>query len=213
MSKLDYKPFYQRNLPHIQPLRVALFVTFRLAGSLPRAVQEQWLAEKRYHEALMSQITDPNERAHREQAWQRRWFYRFEVLLNRAAEGPVWLKDERIADLVAESLHYRDGKVYRLDAYCIMPNHVHVVFEPLPVVGQTVSLSYILHSLKGYTSRRANLLLGRSGAFWEHESYDHYVRNERGWERIIAYVLNNPIKAGFVQDWHDWKWSYFRYAL
>ena len=53
-------------------------------------------------------------------------------------------KIDRIAKEIADSLHYRDGKMYCLDAYCIMSNHVHVVFTPLPIqssdVAQTVSL-------------------------------------------------------------------------
>ena len=67
-----------------------------------------------------------------------------------------------------------------------------------------------MQSLKGFTSREANRLLERSGTFWEHESYDHFVRDEDEWKRIIAYVLNNPVKAGFVKDWKEWEWSYCR---
>jgi hypothetical protein len=64
-------------------------------------------------------------------AFQRRWFRRFEDLLHANTVGPVWLKEERVAEIVREALLYRDGGVYRLDAFCIMPNHVHVVFAPL----------------------------------------------------------------------------------
>jgi len=236
MSTLDYKPSYRRNLPHIQPLGATFFITFRLAGSLPRAVVKQWAAEKRRLEQELVRLTDAQERARREREFQRRWFRYSEELLHKAQCGPTWLKDERIAGMVAESLHFRDGKVYRLDAFCIMPNHVHVVFAPLPVnVGQAGSLSNdvqadslhysaqvdnlcyyslasILHSLKRHTARQANRLLGRRGAFWEHESYDHYVRDEDEWRRIVAYVLNNPVKAGLVQHWQEWPWSYYRLA-
>ena len=61
------------------------------------------------------------------------WFRKFETALDNAQSGPLWLKDERIVKEVAESLRYRDGKVYRLDAYCIMANHVHAVFAPLAI--------------------------------------------------------------------------------
>ena len=71
-------------------------------------------------------------------------------------------------------------------------------------------MASIMHSLKGYTSYEANRLLERSGEFWEHESYDHFVRDAKEWERIVAYVLNNPVKGRLVQHWHDWKWSYRR---
>ena len=69
----------------------------------------------------------------RELEWKRQWFRKFEDTLDNAQNGPVWLKDERIAKEVADSMHYLDGKVYHLDAYCIMANHVHAVFTPLPI--------------------------------------------------------------------------------
>ncbi len=243
MSQFDYKPFYRRNLPHLQPLGATFFITFRLAGTLPRWLLQQWAQEKRQHEAIRARLTDEQERAQRKREWQRRWFRQFETVLDKAESGPMWLKDERAAAQVAESLRYRDGKVYRLDAYCIMPNHVHAVFAPY--VTQTVSLrddmqtnslryeeaqtnrlrdeetdddrlrsslARILHSLKGYTAFKVNRILERRGGFWEHESYDHHVRNEREWERIVAYVLNNPVKAGLAKDWQEWRWSYYRYA-
>lgn len=223
MGRLDYKLFYRRNLPHIQPVGATFFVTFRLAGSLPLNLLQQWEQEKRFYRAIFARIKDQKERKRTQRKWESQWFLRFETALDKADFGPTWLKDERIAKLVAESLHYRDGKVYRLDAYCIMPNHVHIVFAPLATQPVRLSeeeqsnrlpysLARILHSLKGYTAWKANQILNRKGAFWEHESYDHYVRSEREWERIIAYVLSNPVKAGFVNDWRDWRWSYFRYA-
>ena len=246
MSQFACKFSYRRDLPHIQPVGATLFVTFRLFGSLPRAVIERWQAVKRCLGECLKRLepsdvgqtvslpdSQPNSLRHRQYELHRRWFARFESLLDRADTGPLWLKDEQIAAMVADSLHYRDGKVYRLDAFSVMPNHVHVVFAPLPVrrdVAQTVSLRdgrqthslphdeyyslpKIMQSLKGITPREANSLLERSGTFWEHESYDHFVRDTNEWGRIIAYVLNNPVKAGLVEDWKEWKWSYCRKEL
>ena len=236
MNHFDYKPFYRRNLPHIQPPGATFFVTFHLAGSLPRHVLQQWRYEKTQFEAEKLRILklQNNDRiASVEQMifeQKRKWFRKFEKTLDDAQSGPVWLKDDRIAKEVAGSLHYRDGKVYRLDAYCIMANHVHVVFAPLAIppsetdtvdlqdeTAQTNSLCYntlssIMQSLKGYTARKANQLLGRIGAFWHHESYDHCVRNSSEWRRIITYVLNNPVKAGLIDEWEKWQWNYYRSA-
>lgn len=74
------------------------------------------------------------------------------------------------------------------------------------------SLAVVLHSLKRHTAREANRVLGCSGPFWQHESFDHYGRDEREWARIVAYVLNNPVEAGLVKDWMEWPWSYCRPA-
>ena len=229
MNHFDYKPFYHRNLPHIQPPGATFFVTFNLAGSLPRRIMQQWKAEKLRILKLQSDDRLASVE-HKIFEQKRQWFRKFEKTLDNAQSGPVWLKDDRIAKEVAESLHYRNEKVYRLDAYCIMANHVHVVFTPLliqqhsevpqavslrPEDAQTNSLYYntlssIMQSLKGYTARKANHILGRSGAFWHHESYDHCVRNPNEWQRIINYVLNNPVKAGLVDEWEKWRWSYYR---
>ena len=213
MGNFDYQPFYRRNLPHIQPPGATFFVTFNLAGSLPRSILQQWRSEKSQLEAEKLHILklQNNDRLaaveHKIFEQKREWFRKIEKALDDAQNGPIWLKDDRIAKKVADSIHYLDGKVYRLDAYCIMANHVHVVFTPLqiqnPSVAQTKNLCYntlssIMQSLKGYTARRANQILGRSGAFWHHESYDHCVRNPNEWQRIISYVLNNPVKAGLV---------------
>jgi len=147
----------------------------------------------------------------------RQRFAEMENALHEAKFGPTWLNNIEIATTIAESLNYREGKVYRLDAFSIMPNHLHMVFAPFPkpVLPGTCptdhSLAAILHSLKSYTAQRANGLLNRTGAFWDHESYDHCVRDEQEWARTIAYVLNNPVKAGLVKDWNSWRWSYCRY--
>ena len=67
-----------------------------------------------------------------------------------------------------------------------------------------------MQSLKGFTAFQCNRLLRREGEFWAHESFDHYVRDADEWHRIVAYVLNNPVKAGWVGEWREWKWNYLR---
>ncbi len=62
--------------------------------------------------------------------------------------------------------------------------------------------------LKGRTGYACAKLLGRKGAFWQHESYDHVVRNENEFMRILEYIANNPVKAGLVKNWQDWAYTY-----
>lgn len=145
-------------------------------------------------------------------AEERRLFGKWDEALNKAESGPLWLKDKQIAELMVESLKYRDDKVYELDAFCVMANHAHVVFKPLPKAeGGYHSMSSIMHSLKLYVAREGNKLLGREGAFWQHENYDHVVRDEGEWRRIVKYVINNPVAAGLVKGWEDWEWTYCKY--
>jgi REP element-mobilizing transposase RayT len=91
---------------------------------------------------------------------------------------------------------------YELGAYVVMANHFHVLLLP------RISPSRLMQSLKGFTARQANLMLGRTGEpFWQAESYDHWVRNAEEWKRIVAYVEENPVKAGLVKSACDFPWS------
>lgn len=212
MSRLQYQEYYRRHLPHIQWPGATLFVTFRLAGSIPAQLRRRLVAEAEQGETALTRIMDPQARARQAYLEHRRLFARWDNVLDAARTGPLWLREPQVADLVAKALHHRDGRVYELEAFCIMPNHVHLVFAPLPNGDGTYhALSAIMHSLKRYTARQANLLLGRRGTFWQHENYDHVVRDRPEQRRIIDYVLNNPVRAGLVEHWQDWKWTYCKY--
>src|SRR5262245_52204649 len=251
MNQFEYKSLYRRNLPHIQPPEATLFVTFRLEGSIPEPVLEQWRIEKKRLEMTLLRwiaisppetIPDPEDVVEEKVKFQRRWFKKFEDLLDGAVTGPLWLKEERLAGIVDEALRHLDGEVYRLDAYCVMPNHVHTVFAPflteklakelaegafkrkkdvlnkcLPADTDEgvikVVLASIMQSIKGWTARQCNLALQRQGQFWQHESFDHVIRHQAEWERIVNYVVNNPVKAGLAEDWQGWKWGYRRQSL
>ena len=90
--------------------------------------------------------------------------------------GECWLKDPAIAQLTVDSLKYFDGTRYRLHAWCVMPNHVHVVFTAVSTGSKLDSdLIPILHSWESYTAHRANKILGRNGAFWQDEYYDRLI--------------------------------------
>jgi REP element-mobilizing transposase RayT len=214
MSQFDYKPSYRRHLPHIQPPGATLFITFRLAGSIPAETLRELIEEKQRMQKRLARIGDPDERARQADREQRRMFAKWDKLLDSAQCGLFWLRDEPIAALVAESLHHLDNQRYTLDTFCIMPNHVHCVFTPLPKSGGTwYSMSSIMHSLKRHTALHANQILKRNGDFWQHENYDHVVRDEKEFNRIVACVLNNPVSAGLVSTREEWKWSYRRTNL
>jgi len=126
--------------------------------------------------------------------------------------------------MLRENLYHHDGTKFHLHAYCVMPNHVHALFTPIAEteataigsdadaeIGESADgrspLSVVMHSLKSYTANRANELLGRAGRFWQHESYDHWVRDSDELERIVQYIVANPVRAGLVARSVDWYWS------
>jgi REP element-mobilizing transposase RayT len=164
-------------LPHFDSPETIQFVTFRLADSLPRAVIE----------ALNFQV-DAVQRIDHELD---------------GGLGACWLRRPEIASLVQDALLHFDGERYRLLAWCLMPNHVHVVIE----IQGSHSLSDIVRSWKSFTSRRANVQLGRSGPFWQADYFDRYIRDEEHLARTIEYVEQNPVKAGLASAVDDWTWS------
>jgi len=200
--------YYRRNLPHIHPEGHPFFITFNLVDSIPREVAAELEAQRKRE---LQTVKNPNERYQ----IQKKYFARYDDWLDRCQDGHRWLESENIAQTVADEIHKEDARLYRLLAYCIMPNHVHLLIESLlqelPHHKGKSAISPIadtMRLLKGRTARYCNLALNRPGAFWHHESYDHYVRDEDELARIIAYILNNPVKAGLAQEWKDWKFTY-----
>jgi putative transposase len=171
---------FRRRLPHQYPEGRWLFVSWRLHGSLPQAMYP------------------PPGKFSSGAAFV--WMDRY---LDSARSGPLYLSREAIARIVVESLHRGVALgQYDLGAYVIMANHVHVLLLP------KISPSRLLQSLKGATARQANRLPGRTGErFWEAESYDHWVRDQREWERIADYIEDNPVKAGLAFCREDYRWS------
>jgi len=74
-------------------------------------------------------------------------------------------------------------------------------------------LDKIMHLIKGGSSFLVNRKLERSGKLWFKDSYDHYVRNEKEWLNIAAYILRNPVKAGLANKWDSWPFSFCKPAL
>ena len=151
------KEFYRRHLPHWQPRNAVFFVTFRLKNSLPDDVIKA-LREEREHERNVLIKLPESERIQQNYLEAQRYFARWNAYLDRAEFGPRWLSQSEIAEIVKEAMHYRDGKAYDLQAFCIMSNHVHAVFEPCRSECHS-DLPKIMQSLKRHTARQANKFL------------------------------------------------------
>ncbi len=173
---------YRRHLPHWQKPDAAIFLTWRLFGSLPK---KTLLASR-------AELT-PGKK-----------FLILDRELDKGSYGPTWLEAPPIADLIVSSLNFgmevRD--FYRLSAFVVMSNHVHILIWP------NVRLERITKFLKGYTAREANKILNRTGnSFWQDESFDHAVRNAEEFDRIRRYIEMNPVKARLIKEPKEWRWS------
>jgi REP element-mobilizing transposase RayT len=159
-------------------------VTWRLYGSLPQEVVER----------LRSRWKSSSEK----------YFIGVDRVLDRAKTGACWLNDSRIANCILASIQRgeKDLGQFSLRSFVIMSNHVHLLLDP------HISIQRITKGLKGSTAREANKLLGRTGQpFWQDESFDHWVRNGKQFDRIRLYIENNPVAAGLVQRPQEWPWS------
>lgn len=173
-------------LPHFD-VRIAQFVTFRLYDSLPRSVLD------RLNEEAEKGMFEKGSREFR---------IKIEEYLD-AGIGNCILRDPEIATLVENALLFYDNKQYRLIAWVIMPNHLHILFTPF----EGVSLSEIMKNLKGYTARMINKHRHQTGHIWQPDYFDRYMRNEEHLLKTIRYIENNPVKAGLVQSPEHWRFS------
>ena len=204
-------PFYRRNLPHWQEPGAEYFVTFRLAGSLPKNVIRQLKESRDNFKKNLSHKTDYQSK---NRQFEVSLFKKYEFLLDGQGTGPLWLSNKKVAEIVVEAIHFRDNKEYDLYAFCIMSNLVHLVFRDLhsnhedQMKEGAFPVTKIMQGLKSYTGLIANRELNRTGSFWHEESYDRLIRNVKELNNAIQYTLNNPVKINLVKNWRDWPYNY-----
>jgi len=162
----------------------------------------------------VSSIGNPVRRSERYTEYQEKAFARFESFLDTLGTGPFWLKEPVVAGIVSDALHRTFTPPHDLICFCLMTNHIHILCTSVSPDSAAVRGEFVLTKLmrlfKGSTARVANLALGRQGPFWQHESYDHAVRDEPEMERFFWYVLMNPVKARLVESFEEWPWTYWR---
>ncbi len=195
-SKSNLQVRQGARLPHWTKNGSIYAVCFRLADSLPAEVLKSWRTER---QAIIETARDQRRPLSADELKRLEYLYsdRVESYLD-AGHGSCTLGEPEIAEMVENALKHFDGERYRLLAWCIMPNHVHVVLQPL----RGVELHAVLHSWKLWTARAANKLLNRSGEYWLTEYYDHLVRDEKDLIHAVEYAIGNPEKSGL----NDWIW-------
>jgi putative transposase len=208
----------RRNLPHWYRPGMPHFVTFRLAGTIPREVLKQWADHR---QLLLRQPAQEGQSVsqHRYRI-HKQLFALYDEYLDRPSQID-YLRQSRVAALIRASIYHLHGEKFGLLAYCVMPTHVHLLMVPFGAaenakiaedfeIGESADklgpLSSSMHSLKSYTAHEANKLLQRSGSFWQHESYDHWVRDDEELERVVDYINGNPVRAGLAARPHEFFW-------
>ena len=177
---------WRGNLPHLYKEGCTYFVTFSLIDAVPKHLFRRRRIEAGDNPEMVAKELDPS-----------------------PMTGSRLLRDSRAASVVENALSHFQGERYALSAWCVMPNHVHAVLTPY----SGYSLSVILHSWKSYSAHQINKILRRNGRLWEEESFDHLIRNERAFERFVAYTENNPVAAGLCDRPELWLYSSARFRL
>ena len=177
------------NLPHWNKRLTTCFATFRLADSLPteklnslEEARKDWLST--HPTPWTSEIT-------------REYYSLFDENIQKWLDqehGSCVLVDSANSQIVEDALWHFAGERYDLYAYVVMPNHVHVLFQPIG--GNTIS--GILESWKRFTARKINERTGKGGSLWQKESFDTLVRSERHFQTIIGYIKRNDVDKAWV---------------
>ena len=212
---------YKRNLPHFDHAGKTFFVTFRLHNSI---VSTTAVRMKMARIAAIDDIDkklSPDEQRRQRNVIEAAYFNEYEGLLDHPTYGDRYLSEAELREIVQQSLHDFDGELYRLEAYCIMSNHVHILIDTAiqftnmqdfdPDALEYHYLYEIMQRVKGRSARYLNLARGTTGTtVWYRENYDRYIRNENHYNHAVNYILNNPTKANLVEHWADWAGTYLR---
>ena len=186
-ARRGFRGWHERGyLPHRDEPGLTQLVTFHLADSFPAVLRSEW--------AVLLEIEDDRERRKK-----------LETYLDRG-QGVCHLRQQEIGHLVERALRFHHGTNYRLRAWVVMPNHVHVLFK----VGEK-PMGQVVADWKEYTARQANRLLGRRGHFWAKDYWDTYMRDTEHELRARRYVENNPVKAFLVMNSREWPWTSARF--
>jgi REP element-mobilizing transposase RayT len=180
-------------LPHWQQDSVPVFVTWRLADSVPAAKLDEWNYER---ECWLKAHGDTDSAQVREE-YRRRFMRSMHDWLDRG-HGQCLLRVPESRKVLVEALHFFDQERYELQAYVVMPNHVHVLFRP--ATGQRIG--DIVRSWKRHSSRETNRRLGRTGTpLWQFDYFDRLVRDSDHERRVIRYIEGNPV--GLAEEEFD----------
>lgn len=195
--------WYSRGyVPHFDADGIFQHVTFHLADSLPRSAIERMQRQ-------LSDLTDEEKVIAQRQ--------RIQELLDSGL-GACVLADEHCADIIEKTLFFGDGERYKLLAWCIMPNHVHVLIQQQ----DKWPLVKIIQPWKRHSARQINLFLGSPSctwhntpttALWQRDYWDRFIRDENHYRTAKKYIEENPVKAKLVGSADMWRWESAAHGL
>ena len=172
-------------LPHWHQNDTGVFVTWRLADSLPKQVVEHLEKTRETWRKTHPQPWDDKTAAEFNQ--------KFTLVLEQFLDdchGSCCLREANLRAIMVEALQYFDGERYRLDHYVVMPNHVHAIFQ----LKEGFPLEGMMHSLKSFTAKKINKERGTTGEVWQSRYWDRLIRSQKHLDWTRRYIVKNPEK-------------------
>ena len=198
--------------PHIQLSDSIIFLTWRLAFTLPQHIKEVF-------NEIKKTTSDIEKKSYllKFRNWDKhsyKIFLQYDEHLGKYQHSGLSLNEPAVSKIIKTAFHHYDGDKYLLHAYCIMSNHVHLVLKPCKDKRESCCrISHIVRKIKSFSGKEINTLQNTEGQLWDNFYFDRMIRDYDDYRSVINYVLNNPVKAGLVDDWQKWKDSYFNPEL
>ncbi len=207
-SRSNINKKHHTYLPHWTREVGIYAVTFRLDDSLPVTSINEYLKDKEIIQSKIDLLIK-DKGGKNEEAQLKNLRKEQADLYNKTIEsklhqghGKCLFYAEPLAKIVSDAIHFFDDDRFELLAWCVMPNHVHLVLKPI----NGHLLKEILHSIKSFTAKEINKATGKTGVVWKKEYYDHLIRDGEDLINQISYTLNNPSSLDHWQ-WVGSKWG------
>lgn len=201
-SSRSVHKFQGKLVPHWEASLVTYHLCYRLADSVPVVQLQEWMSERRRLKNIVLQ--EQRELTVDELLYLNKLFSeKIEHYLS-SGYGECVLKDDEAAIIVKSTLEHDNEQLYLLHAWCIMPNHVHVIFH---ILDEETSLSDIIQAWKSVSSHRINRLLHRKGDLWQADCYNHIIRTHEEYVNQLDYVWNNPGNNVIYDENRRWRYD------
>ena len=198
---------HRRFLPHYQEQERLFSVSWRREGSLAKPVL-QMIEQMRTLSDRLAEAKEDDQRQKLALEYRNK-LEDYDHQLGVYHDNGIQLTENQVAEIIGSSFRFYDGKDYILVAYCIMPNHIHLLIKPLlDEEGEFHHLSEIVRKLKSFTARQILKLYPGEKKLWRADYFDRFIRGESDYWHTVEYILNNPVKALLVKRWEDWPWSF-----
>jgi REP element-mobilizing transposase RayT len=206
MSELNIR--YWSHGPHYQFEDSIVFITWRLAGTLPAHIMDLF---RQLRSADSEQENDRDlKRIQRENARLFNLYQDYDLELANWNDPGFSLNDEALAPIVTGAFQFYARVKYELHAYCVMSNHVHILIRALrDENGDLNRVSDLVRSMKSFTAHEINKVLQRRGQLWDDFHFDRVIRDARNYDNVVRYILMNPVAAGLVDKPEQWRDSFF----